>query len=214
MTTGSLDFPVQLRPPERRFGLSLPVDRTEPSSDHELMLAVRGGELDALGELFERHQRPLLGFLVNLTGDRTAAEDIAQTVFQRMLKYRHTYRDDGSFTAWMYHLARRCAADHYRKSSSQPAAVDPAELSEHADEGPTAPERAAHGEDREILRRARACLGPDEREVLLLSRFQELSFAQVAGVLECSVGAARVRAHRALAELRRHFLKLQKGACP
>jgi RNA polymerase sigma-70 factor (ECF subfamily) len=38
-----------------------------------------------------------------------------------MLKYRHTYRDDGSFTAWMYHLARRCAADYFRKSQAGPA---------------------------------------------------------------------------------------------
>jgi hypothetical protein len=79
-------------------------------TDHDLMLAVRDGELDALGELFERHHGPLFGFLSKLTGQRTAAEDITQIVFQRMLKYRHTYRDDGSFTAWMYHLARRCAA--------------------------------------------------------------------------------------------------------
>ena len=59
---------------------------TDTLSDHELMLAVRDGELDALGELFERHHGPLYGFLVKFTGSRTAAEDIAQTVFQRMLK--------------------------------------------------------------------------------------------------------------------------------
>ena len=92
----------------------------EPLSDHDLMLAVRDGELDALGELFERHHGPLYGFLVKLTGQRSAAEDITQTVFQRMLKYRHTYRQDGSFTAWMYHLARRCAADYFRKGSHAP----------------------------------------------------------------------------------------------
>src|SRR2546430_1036370 len=75
----------------------LPVDHlTESRSDHALMLAVGAGELDALGSVFERHHRPLFGFLAKLTGNPTAAEDIVQTVFQRMLKYRHTYRDDGS----------------------------------------------------------------------------------------------------------------------
>src|SRR5205814_4318578 len=106
---------------------------TEQRSDHELMLAVRDGELDGLGDLFERHHGPLFGFLVKLTGDRAAAEDIVQTVFQRMLKYRHTYRDDGSFTAWMYHLARRCAADNFRKASATPQPIDPADLAGHAD---------------------------------------------------------------------------------
>ena len=112
---------------------------TSPTrTDHALMLAVRDGELDALGELFERHHGPLFGFLLKLTGDRTAAEDITQIVFQRMLKYRHTYRDEGNFSAWMYHLARRCAADHFRKSSHAAFATDPVDLTRHADDAPHA----------------------------------------------------------------------------
>ena len=183
---------------------------TDTLSDHELMLAVRDGELDALGELFERHHGPLYGFLVKLTGHRTAAEDIAQTVFQRMLKYRDTYRDDGSFTAWMYHLARRCASDHFRKSNAAPTATDPASLRDHADETPHAGERAAIRDDHALLHFALGQLDRNDREVLLLSRFQELSFAEIATILECSVGAAKVRAHRALRELRDTYFQLQK----
>jgi RNA polymerase sigma factor (sigma-70 family) len=181
---------------------------TEQRSDHALMLAVRAGELDALGELFERHHGRLFGFLVKLTGQRAAAEDVAQTVFQRMLKYRHTYRDDGSFTAWMYHLARRCAADHFRKASSAPRGIDPAELHEHVDHAPHAAHQATTRDDHALLHAALAQLDRGDREVLLLSRFQELSFAEIAGILECSVGAAKVRAHRALRELRDIYLQL------
>ena len=182
----------------------------EIRSDHALMLAVRDGELDALGELFERHHLRLFGFLVKLIGDRPAAEDVAQTVFQRMLKYRHTYRDDGSFTAWMYHLARRCSADHFRKSNAAPHATDPADLSEHADERPHAAHYATTRDDHALLHTALARLDRDDREVLLLSRFQELSFAEISGILECSVGAAKVRAHRALRALRDVYFQLQK----
>ncbi len=182
---------------------------TEPRSDHALMLAVRDGELDALGELFERHHGPLFGFLVKLTGQRPAAEDLAQTVFQRMLKYRHTYRDDGSFTAWMYHLARRCAADHFRRAGSAPHATDPSDLHEHADDAPHAAHHAAARDDHALLHTALAQLDRDDREVLLLARFQELSFAEIAGILECSVGAAKVRAHRALGTLREIYVRLQ-----
>ncbi len=174
------------------------------------MLAVRDGELDALGELFERHHQPLFGFLVKLTGDYSAAEDIAQVVFQRMLKYRHTYRDDGSFTAWMYHLARRCAADHFRRANAAPRATDPTDLNSHADDRPQADQSATARDDQALLRTALARLEHDDREVLLLSRFQELSFAEISVILGCSVGAAKVRAHRALCELRDIYFKLQK----
>lgn len=174
------------------------------------MRAVRDGELDALGELFERHHGPLFGFLWKLTGDRTAAEDITQVVFQRMLRYRHTYRDDGSFTAWMYHLARRCAADHFRRHQAAPQAADPAELHAHADDRPHAAHHAAAQDDHALLHAALARLGRDEREVLLLARFHELSFAEIASILECSVGAAKVRAHRALQQLRTLYFRLQQ----
>lgn len=174
------------------------------------MCAVRDGELDALGELFERHHGPLFGFLWKLTGDRPAAEDITQIVFQRMLKYRHTYRDDGSFTAWMYHLARRCAADHFRKTNAAPHATDPADLHDHADDRPHAAHHAATHDDHALLHTALSHLERDDREVLLLSRFHDLSFAEIAGILECSVGAAKVRAHRALQQLRTVYFRLQK----
>jgi RNA polymerase sigma-70 factor (ECF subfamily) len=213
--TAALEIPVD----SRSFAASTfaddivaPVDPTAhaPLSDHALMLAVRDGRLDALGELFERHHGPLFGFLVKFTGHRAAAEDIAQVVFERMLKYRHTYRDDGSFTAWMYHLARRCAADHFRKANAAPYATDPTDLHHHADDRPDAGQTATTGDDHALLHTALGRLDHGDREVLLLSRFQELSFAEIAGILECSVGAAKVRAHRALHSLRTVYLRLQK----
>ncbi len=181
--------------------------RLESRPDHALMLAVRAGELDALGELFERHHGPLFGFLLKLTGNRPAAEDIVQTVFQRMLKYRHTYRDEGSFTAWMYHLARRSSSDHFRKANAAPHSTDPANLHGHPDDAPHAALHATARDDQEQLYAALAQLDHHDREVLLLSRFQELSFAEISTILECSVGAAKVRAHRALRTLKEIYLK-------
>jgi RNA polymerase sigma factor (sigma-70 family) len=187
-----------------------PLDTPTPIPDHGLMLAVRDGNLDCMAELFERHHGPLFGYLAKLTGNRTAAEDITQTVFHRMLKYRHTYRTEGSFTAWMYRLARHCASDHFRRSAGSPIAVDPSRLEEQVDESRSADESAASREDHALLHRALGRLDRDDREVLLLARMQELSYAEVAGILECSVGAARVRAHRALRTLRDLYFKLQK----
>lgn len=189
-----------------------PVDALVASpSDHALMLAVRDGDLDALGELFERHHSQLFGYLVKFTGHRTSAEDITQTVFQRMLKYRHTYRDNGAFSAWMYHLARHCAADYFRKNATVPIATDPLHLVEHADESPHAGQHEVSRDDHALLKAALAQLDQDDREVLLLSRFHELPFVEVARVLECSVGAAKVRAHRALRQLRDIYFRLQEN---
>jgi RNA polymerase sigma factor (sigma-70 family) len=202
----SAGLPTAPTPINRSPSVSLET-RLETRSDHTLMLAVRDGELDALGELFERHHGPLFGFLLKLTGNRSAAEDIVQTVFQRMLKYRHTYRDDGSFTAWMYHLARRSSADHFRKSNAAPHSTDPANLHGHPDDAPHAAFHATVRDDQELLYAALAQLDHGDREVLLLSRFQELSFAEISTILECSVGAAKVRAHRALRTLKEIYLK-------
>lgn len=204
------DFRISSRPPAANAPARFAVDTATPASDHALMLAVRAGDLDSLGELFERHHGRLFGFLCHLTGQRTAAEDLTQTVFQRILKYRHTYRDEGSFTAWLYQLARRCAADHFRQSAHRPAPTDPAALHAHADDAPDAREHAATRDDHALLHTALGRLARDDREVLLLSRFQDLSFAEIAGILECSVGAAKVRAHRALRALRDLYFHLQK----
>jgi RNA polymerase sigma factor (sigma-70 family) len=214
MTSAAAEIPVHPLPTRVDWRQGPQVETDAPLPDHELMLAVRDGDLDCMGELFERHHGPLFGYLSKLTGNRTSAEDISQTVFQRMLKYRHTYRDEGSFTAWMYHLARRCATDHYRKSSSAPVGVDPSALEAHADPSLGADESAAARDDRDLLHRALGRLDRDDREVLLLSRLQELSFAEVAGILECSAGAARVRAHRALRTLRDHYFQMQKETHP
>ncbi len=181
----------------------------DETSDHDLMLAVRAGELGRLGDLFERHHRPLYGFLARLIGDRDAAEDLVQIVFQRILKYRHTYRDEGKFSAWMYHLARRVAADHYRRSARQGDATDPADFDRVSDDGARhAGETAAKRDDLDVMQNALACLPTEQREILILHRFQHLPHQDIARLLNISTGAAKVRVHRALAALRDRFFQL------
>jgi RNA polymerase sigma factor (sigma-70 family) len=184
----------------------------DETSDHELMIAVRAGEIRRLGELFERHHRPLYGFFVRLTNQPTASEDLVQIVFYRILKYRHTYRDEGKFSAWIYHLARKVAADHFRKSASTPTPADPVDFEDQPDQGPAPDARAATTDDVALMRRALARVSQDHREVLVLSRLQHLNHQEIARLLDCSVGAVKVRAHRALKELREVYFKIRKEA--
>jgi RNA polymerase sigma factor (sigma-70 family) len=83
-----------------------------PLSDNSIMLKVKNGDLDKLGLLFERHHRALFGFVFHMTGQRELSEDMVQNVFYRILKYRHTFRGDGEFKTWMYHMARNVINDN------------------------------------------------------------------------------------------------------
>ncbi len=200
---------THFRVPSRPATASLPV-AVEATSDHELMIAVRAGEIRRLGDLFERYHKPLYGFFVRLTNQPSVGEDLVQIVFYRILKYRHTYRDEGKFSAWIYHLARKVAADHFRKHASTPIPTDPADLIEQATIEPQPSEQAATAEDVVLLRSALARLPHEHREVLVLSRLQHLEHKEIAKLLDCSVGAVKVRAHRALKELREVYFKIRK----
>ena len=188
---------------------SLP-NTVDADSDHELMLAVRAGEIRRLGELFERYHKPLYGFFVRLTNQPSASEDLVQIVFYRILKYRHTYRDEGKFSAWIYHLARKVSADHFRKSARTPTPADPADFHDQADQEPAPDAQAGTTDDLELMRRALARVSHDHREVLVLARLQHLNHQEIARLLDCSVGAVKVRAHRALKELRDVYFKIRK----
>jgi RNA polymerase sigma factor (sigma-70 family) len=200
---------VQFRVPSGPIAGSLPV-AVEAPTDHELMIAVRAGEIRRLGDLFERYNKRLYGFFVRLTNQTSVSEDLVQIVFYRILKYRHTYRDEGKFSAWIYHLARKVAADHFRKSASVPTPADPADLHDHPDLDPQPSEQASTSEDLTLLRTALARLPIVHREVLVLSRLQHLEHKDIARLLDCSVGAVKVRAHRALKELRDVYFKIRR----
>src|SRR2546425_12656711 len=84
-------------------------------TDEALMLAVKAGDLDKLGILFERHHTALFEFFSRMTGNRAVSQDLVQDVFFRILKYRNTYRNESQFTTWMYHIARNTRFDQFKK---------------------------------------------------------------------------------------------------
>ena len=176
-------------------------------TDEALMRAVRDGDLAKLGQLFERYHVPLFDFLTRVTGDRTAAEDLVQDIFMRILKYRATFRDVGSFETWLFSIARNARADYFRKRRpSEPLAEDAMEQPESSP-GPARQLEAEREHAR--LRRALMQLREDKRELLVLARYQDMKYEQIAEVLGIEVGAVKVRVHRAIRELREIFLQLQ-----
>ena len=212
MPVSSSQFTFATRSPVATLAAS---DDMDAPDDHDLMLAVRAGEIDRLGDLFERHDRALFGFLVRLTSDSEAAEDLVQIVFQRILKYRHTYRDEGRFSAWLYHLARRAAADHFRRSARVPTPSDPADFATVSDDASAgADEQAARADELALMQTALNQLSNDQREILVLHRFQHLKHEEIGRLLNISTGTAKVRVHRALTALRDQFFRLRRRPQP
>lgn len=176
------------------------------ASDNSLMEQVRQGEVSKLGSLFERHHLMLFNFFLRSCGDRAASEDLVQEVFLRILRYRHTFRGDSKFSVWMYSIARNTVADHYRKRQREQPLSEKDDEHEHPD--PLASEALAEKHEHALLHKALARLSPEKREVLVLSRFQELKYEEIAEMLDCPVGTIKARVHWALKDLREKFLEL------
>jgi len=177
-----------------------------PIPDEVLMLQVREGAGEPLAVLFDRYHLPLFNFYAKLTGDRGVSEDLVQEVFLRILKYRRSYRPGTDFRPWMYQIARNARFDHVRKQHAD------SEYSEAMAPGISYPDGAQQTQEAALLHRALLQLPEEKREVLILSRFQELKYEEIARLLGCEVGAVKVRVHRALQELRLLFQGLAGSA--
>ena len=191
-------------------------------SDDELMEKVRDGEVEQLSTLFERHHAALYRFFLRLVRDASAAEDLVQEVFVRLLKYRGGFRPQGNFRAWLYSLARNAAYDQLERAGAdrsrrvEPRATesggDPADstdpLARAIAPGLPADEAIEREQTAALVRRALDELPPDRRAVLVMSRYRELRYEEIAEVFGTSVGAIKVRAHRAMKELRQRYLAL------
>lgn len=170
------------------------------------MLQVRDGEVQMLGVLFDRYQAPLFNFYSKMTQDRTVSEDLVQEVFLRILRYRQTYRPGTTFRTWMYQIARNTRLDQVRKVRPEsPLVAEP--IAAGANTG----DPAVRQQEAQLLQRALMQLPEDKREILVLSRFQELKYEEIARLLGCETGAVKVRVHRALQQLREIYIALENN---
>jgi RNA polymerase sigma factor (sigma-70 family) len=174
-------------------------------SDEELMAQVRSGVGELLGVLFERYHLALFNFYYKLTCERALSEDLVQEVFFRILKYRHSYKPETPFRAWMYQIARNARVDHLRKR--RPETSWEPEMSPAI----TPDDPAQQKQETALLHQALMELTEDKREVLVLSRFQDLKYEDIAQMMGCEVNTVKVRVHRALQDLREIFRGLESG---
>jgi RNA polymerase sigma-70 factor (ECF subfamily) len=174
------------------------------------MLKVKDGDFDKMGLLYERHHRQLYRFLFHMTKQKELSEDLVQNIFMRMLKYPDGFMGFGEFRTWMYHIARNTLFDHFRKESRKPASLDLREYEERIECDARSDKKIEKEQDIKMLEIAMQRLSEENRELLILCRFQEMKYNEIAAVLNTSEGAIKVRVHRAMAQLKNNFMNLRK----
>jgi len=179
-------------------------------TDKALMMKVKSGDIDQLGLLFERHNKPLFGFFYRLTNNAPVSEDLVQNVFMRILRYRQTFNGDGKFTTWMYQIARNVHIDHYRKEKRLGQSDNLIDWEKMKSDDKNAHEHLEHKSELNLLKKAMARLSVEKREALILSRFQGLKYEEIADVQNCSLSAVKVRIFRAMNELKEIVANLEK----
>ncbi len=169
------------------------------------MKLVQTGDVAMLAQLFERHHGPLFRYLYQLTRNRALSEDLTQEVFLRALKYASTFNSGLGFRGWIFGMARNACHDARHKVRGE---IADAHISDFHSADPMPEERMAHSQNTRLLQEALNRLPDDKREILELSRFQEMRYDEIAALLHCEVGTVKVRVYRALKELREKFFEL------
>ena len=179
------------------------------NTDHELMVAVARGNLAGMSEIYDRRHKALFRFFFRLIGRQAPAEDLTHEVFLRMIRYRHTYQAGDMFESWMYRIARNVFADHTKKHRLETPAVEgQMELVESG--RPTPFETTMKQQDLALLHRALRALPDEKRELIVLSRFQGLTYEQIGKIVGCESGTVKVRVFRAMKEMGQTFHELRR----
>ena len=178
------------------------------------MALYQGGDSDAFRVLFERHRRPLFTFLLHRVGDRSAAEDLFQEVFLKLVHGRDGFQPSRSFRAWLYTIARNAVTDRYRHG-----AVRETEILESAmddgDKTNSLDRLGAKSADpgaslaaknlRQLVEGALEKLPGEQREVFLLRERAKLDYERIAELTDGKIATAKSRMRYALVALRRHL---------
>lgn len=177
-------------------------------TDEMIMEAVKNGDLQQASLLFDRYNKRIFHFLARMTMDRALAEDLTQNVFLRLIKYRTSYREGARFQPWIYQVARNIFSDHYQSHKNKYS--DFVDVEKVSDYMPDTDDTNLTNERERLLHQSMAKLESDQRELLVLTRFQQMKYEEVALIMNTSVANIKVKVHRAIAKLREHYFELEK----
>lgn len=172
-------------------------------SDQDLMKLIQAGDFSPAAEIFDRYSPRIYNFAYRFLKNSEAAEDATQEVFVKMLKYANQFQGDAKLSTWLFSITANLCRDHLRKADNKAKEPEETLLSLPARNNVPADEEMEKREDADRVRKALGLLTPEQREAILLSRYQGLSYAEIAKVSGCSEGAVKTRVFRAMETLKK-----------
>ena len=173
-------------------------------TDEILMQNVKEGKLSEMSVLFERYHLRIYNFFFRLTFDMDVSQDLTQNLFFRMIKYKYSYKSDYSVKSWIFQIARNLHADYCNEEKRS------AEIFMKTDKYPVEPSDDSEGylEDDYIrLEKAISNLSEEQKEIIVLSRYQGLKYDEISAITNQSVAAIKVAMYRAIKQLRGIYFK-------
>ena len=184
-------------------------------SDEELMLAYRDGDEEAFTLLFKRYELRIFNYILRHIGDRALAEDLLQNTFLKVHRSRKSYQPSAAFSTWIFTIASNLLKDAARVQKRRADVVELEEVRERIATGsgssqPVPMPRQQNPEvetgEREIadyVRQAVQALPSDQRQVIILAKYEGFKYEEIAEILNTTPGALKVKAHRAMKFLQR-----------
>jgi RNA polymerase sigma-70 factor (ECF subfamily) len=191
---------------------------TDP--DVEAMLRVKAGDESAFGFLIQKYRRPMVGFMFRFCHNPAAAEELAQEVFLRVYRSRTSYEPSAKFTTWLYRIATNLAVNHARDTRHE-RPENTVRLDEQDEETGTTPDLADEtpGAEARILKRERLAairsrvnaLPERQRVAVIMHKYQEMDYREIATVLKLSESATKSLLFRAYETLREQLKEFVEG---
>jgi RNA polymerase sigma-70 factor (ECF subfamily) len=176
-------------------------------SDEQIMLEISEGNVALTAQIFERYHALLTNYYIKTTFDPSLSQDLVQTVFEKIIRYKSSFRRNHSFKSWVFKIANNVLHDHYRKEKNH---KNRNEAYSRETEDFVAPDHGKQIVQEEILlHKALNQLPYAQREIILMTRFQKMKYIDIAEILECSESAVKVKVHRALKRLKSEYLRLE-----
>ena len=203
--------PIPEAAPQPSGETRVPIHMVMATAEHDalLMLRVREGDSASFTALAERHRRPVIHYLYRMTGHQGVAEELAQEVFLRVYRSRESYEPTAKFTTWLYRITTNLALNSIRDAKGEKGQ---ASLDERSGEGGMAIQVAdgvANAEQRLVsesrldeVRQAIQALPENQRAAVVMHKYQELGYGQIAEALGCTVPAVKSLLFRAYETLR------------
>jgi RNA polymerase sigma-70 factor (ECF subfamily) len=178
-------------------------------SDVQLMLDVKAGDEASFDLLLQKYRSPLVNFLFRMVRDRATAEDLAQEVFLRVYRARAQYSPSAKFTTWLFRIATNLALNSVRDNRHRQMDVSidvPADEDEAPMQLPSRDmridEHMVERDRSEFIRKTIAALPEKQRVAVLLHKYEEMDYADIAKILDCSESALKSLLFRAYETLR------------